>query len=55
MPMSTSMAALHSLGQYDQNEVQHDMFLPLALVLASKDADGVINGIVAFLRSGCLK
>ena len=35
------------------NEVSHDLFgqMPLALALASSDADGVVNGIIALLRS----
>ena len=35
------MASLHSLGQYDRNEVQHDLSchaMPLALVLVTCDA-----------------
>ena len=42
------------LGSRYQNEVQHDIFrhvTPLVLALASSDADDVINGIIAFLRS----
>ena len=54
MPMVLSMAPLHSLGQHDQNEVQHDLFvhvMPLTLDLTSSDADGVMNGFITFLRS----
>ena len=47
-------ASLHSLGQDNQNEVHHDLLghvMSLTLALASSDADRVISGIIAFLRS----
>ena len=53
-----SMAPLHFLGQDNQNELQHDLFvhvMPLALASASSYADGVINGILSSLRSRWLK
>ena len=52
------IAPLHSLGQDNQNEVQHDIFghvMPLALVLASCDANGIVNSTSAFLRARQLK
>ena len=55
MAIASSIVSLHSLGQDNRNEFQHDLFghvMPLTLVLASSDVDGVINGIVAFLSSG---
>ena len=50
--MASSMAPLYSLGEDDQNEIQHDFFghlMPLALALTSCDADSIINGTIAFL------
>ena len=44
MPMASSMAPLHSLGQDDSNEVQHDIFghvRPLELVLALQKDTGI--------------
>ena len=53
MSMAPSMVPLHFLGQDDQNEVQHDIIGHLMpLVLASHDADGIINGTIALLKSG---
>ena len=46
------MAPLHSLGQDDQIEVQQDFIgNVMPLTMASYDADGVINGTIAFLMS----
>ena len=51
MPMISSMAPLHSLGQDDQNEVQYDSAgHVMPFTLASHDADGVINVTIAFIR-----
>ena len=44
--------------QDNQNEVQQDLLgnvIPSAMALASHDADGIINGSIAFLRSRWLK
>ena len=52
MLMASSMAPLHSLGQYIQNEVQHDLFshvTPLLPLSMSHNATGIINGTTAFL------
>ena len=46
------MAPLHLGGQDNSSEVQHYVFdyvMPLAQ--ASHEADGIINSIIAFLRS----
>ena len=54
MQAASSMAPLHSLGQDDQNEVQHDFLchvMPWVPVSASHDADGSINGTTAFPTS----
>ena len=54
MPVVLSMVPLHSLVQYDQNVMQLDIFgyvMPLALVLASTDADGIVNGTIIFVMS----
>ena len=54
MPLISSRVPLHSLGQANQNEVQHNLFgyvMPLALALGSSDTVGIISGITAFLRS----
>ena len=54
MLMALSVAPLNSLGHDDQNEVQHDHLghvMPLTPTLASSNADGVINDIIAFIRS----
>ena len=48
------MVTLHSLGQHDPKEVQHDLFghaMPLPLAVASCDTDGVINGVISLVRS----
>ena len=48
------MASLHTFGQDDRNEVQHDFsghVMPLALVLASHDAVSIPNVAITFLRS----
>ena len=55
MLKALSAAPLHSSGQNNQNEVQHDLFghvVSLALALASTDADSVINDMITFLSSG---
>ena len=44
----SSVAPLHFLGQVNWNEMQQDHVTPLPL--ASHDIDGIINGIIAFLR-----
>ena len=52
--MASSVTALHSLGQDDQNEVPHDFFghvIPMVLALALRDINGVINATTEFLRS----
>ena len=49
------MPQLYLLAQDDQNEVQHDVFnqvIPLAAVLASHAAKGIVDGTIAFIRSG---
>ena len=45
------MVPLHSIGQDDQNEVQHDFghVISLALASAVHDANDIINGIIPFL------
>ena len=48
------MASLHSTGQDDRNEVQHDFsghVMPLALELASHNAVSILNVTITFLRS----
>ena len=50
-----SMTPLHSFHQDDQNETQLQFFghvTPLEWALALCDTDHVVNGIIAFLRSG---
>ena len=43
--MVSPMASLHSLGQDDGNEVQHDFFVHvMSLASASHDTNGTING-----------
>ena len=52
MPMALTMVPFYSLHQDDCNEGQHDLFChvtPLAMVLVSHDADGIVNGIIEFL------
>ena len=54
MPMVSSMAPSHSLGQGNQIEIKHDFFghvMSLELALVLHDAIGVINGTITFLRS----
>ena len=54
MSMASSVVPLHSLGQDDQNEVQHYIFGHVTAwvpALASHDISGVNNGIIAFPRS----
>ena len=54
MWMVLSIAPLHSLGQDDWNEVEPDTLshvMSLALASVSHNANGVINGTIAFLRS----
>ena len=46
--MTSSMLPLHSLCQHNWNGVHHVM--SVALVLASYDTDGVINGTITFPR-----
>ena len=46
MPMVSSMAPLHFLGQDNQIERQNHFFdygMPLALALASHDSNGTVN------------
>ena len=48
------MMTPHSVGQDNQNDMQLYIIghvMPLALALASSDADGVINSIIVFIRS----
>ena len=52
--MASSMAALHFLGQDDENEVKHDIsghVIPLAPVSVSHNATSIVNGTIAFLKS----
>ena len=52
--MASSVAPLYSLGQDDQNKVQHDFLshvTPLQPAMTSHDANVVINGIITFPRS----
>ena len=54
MLMTSSIIPLHSLGQDNQNEVQHDSFgnvMPLALVLLLHNANDIINSSTEFLLS----
>ena len=49
------MAPLHPLCSDDWNKVQDEIschVIPLALALASRDAEGVISGIIKFLGHG---
>ena len=53
MSLASSMAPLHSLGQDDWNEMQHDflgLLTPLMPVSVSHTTFGIINGTTAFLR-----
>ena len=48
------MASLHSLGQDDRNEVQHDLschVMPLALILASHVSISIVKETATFLTS----
>ena len=47
MPMASSVAILHTLGQDGQNEVQHHLFSCHTHVAST----GIINGTIAFLWS----
>ena len=52
--MASSMAPLQSLGQDDENEVQHGCFgheLSLALALVLYDADSFTDGMTLLFRS----
>ena len=52
-PTVSSMAPLHSLGQDNLTEVQHDIFghaIPLVLVSASCDVNAISNSFTALLR-----
>ena len=54
LPMASTVALLHSLGQDDQNVVKHDCFGHVTLLvqaLASHDTNGEINGTTLSLRS----
>ena len=56
--MASTMTSLHSLGQDDQNEVQHDCLghvIPLGPVYVSHDVSGSINIITAFVTLRWLK
>ena len=56
--MALSMATLHSLGQHNQNEKQHDFFghvIPLEQVLLYCDAKDIINTTTAFVGLRRLK
>ena len=49
---------MHSLGQDDQNDLQHDFFghvTLLTLAWALHDADSIANGTTAFLKLRQLK
>ena len=57
LPMVSSVAQLHALGQTGWNEVQHDYFgnaIPQPSEMASCDANGIID-TTAFLTSRRLK
>ena len=48
------MTSLRSSDQDNQNEVQHVDFgheTPVALVLVSCDAEGIVKGTIAFVKS----
>ena len=49
MSMASSMKTLHLFSQDNQNEVQHVFGHVMHLVLASCDADGIVNGTAAFV------
>ena len=54
MPLVLSMAPLHSLGQYNQNEVQNDFYghvMSLAAAVASCDGNKIISGTITFVLS----
>ena len=46
------MTSLHSLGQNDKNEIQHDYFghaTPLASASTPHDAHGIVNSTIILL------
>ena len=52
MQMALSIAPLSSIGQDDQNEVQHYLFgpvMPLALALVAHDIDSIVSRKITFL------
>ena len=52
--MALLIEPVHSLGQDDQNVVQHVFFghvMPLALALPQHDANGIVNDTTVFLRA----
>ena len=52
--VANPLAQLHLLARDDQTEVQHDFYghvMPLEQVLASHDANGIVNGTIVILRS----
>ena len=54
MLTASSMVPLHSLGQDNQNEVQHDFFdqlKPLAPASESHNAGGIVNSTITILMS----
>ena len=54
MQTTLLMVPLHSLGQDDQNEVQHDVLdhvTALAQASTSNYANGIVNGTITFLIS----
>ena len=54
MPTVLLMALLHSFGQDDMNEVQHDFFgqvAPLVLALALHGVNIIVNSSIACLGS----
>ena len=56
MPIVSSMAIFHLLGQDDQKEMQHDVFGPvLPLAPALCDTNHIFNGTTALTRSRPLK
>ena len=47
------MVQLYLLAQDGQNEVQNDLFghvMPMAPVLASHGANGIVSGTIIFIR-----
>ena len=55
VPVGLKMTSLHPLRQDNWNVAQLGHVIPVALVSESHDADGIINGTIAFLISKWLK